>query len=368
VWRNSASSDRAVNHIVILVAVAVLLFLLYRLRAILPLFIVGMLLAYLLDPIVDELESRGWSRSMASLISFSFFLLLFAAVVIAIAPLVISQVQSLIEECMPPHGRYYMFAIKLLKRIEENGSSNPFIAYALQALGSLSKQIGEFMLERIKWAVTSIGSLLSVLLLPFITYYWLQVIDPLRQRVLALIPVEHRAEVVTLLHETSKLIGRYFRGFMLMCICVGFVDGILLWIISFIFGNDHAAAIGFFAGITYSIPYFGTIGSTILALFVGYLTSEHYRIWAALCSAGVIVIVNQVFDWLIVPKVIGQRVGLPPLVAIFSVMAGSVMFGIVGMIIAVPLAGCIKLALMQFAPKLFEPVGESDKGHAEVGN
>lgn len=364
--RNSASSDRTVNYILILAAVVVLLFLLHRIRAILPLFAVGMLLAYLLDPIVDELESRGWSRSAASIISFGFFLLLFAAVVIAIAPLIISQVQSFIEECIPPHGRYYALASKLLEKIGEDSSSNPFYAYALQALNSFSKQLGEFILERIKWAVTSIGSLLSIMLLPIITYYSLQVIDPLRQRVLALIPVEYRAEVVTLLHETGKLIGRYFRGYMLLCICVGLTDGIILWLMSFIFGNDYAAAVGFFAGITYSIPYLGAIGSALLALFVGYLTSEHYQLWAALCSAGAVTVVNQIFDWLIMPRVIGQRVGLPPLVAIFAVMAGSVMFGIVGMIIAVPLAGCIKLALMQFVPKLFEPIeAQRDAKHVK---
>jgi predicted PurR-regulated permease PerM len=62
------------------------------------------------------------------------------------------------------------------------------------------------------------------------------------------------------------------------------------------------------------------------------------------------------------PKVVGQKVGLPPIVAIFAVMAGSVAFGVLGMIIAVPLAGCIKLALMQFMPKLFEqPEDESGK-------
>ncbi|MCS7253196.1 MAG: AI-2E family transporter [Armatimonadota bacterium] len=363
--RNSASSSYMINQILILIALVIFLFLLYRIRVILPLFAAGMLLAYILDPIADELESRGWSRSAASLISFVFFLLLFVAAVIAIVPLVISQVQSFIEECIPPHGRYYRFAVELLKRIEEsNPSQNPFLAYALQALSSFSKQLGEFILGRIRWAVTSLGSLLSILLLPIITYYSLQIIDPLRQRVLALIPVRYRAEVVTLLHETGKLIGRYFRGYMLLCVCVGIIDGVILWLMSFIFHNDYAAAIGFTAGITYSIPYIGAVGSAILAFIVGYLTSEHYQLLAALFSAGVITVVNQIFDWLIMPKVIGQRVGLHPLIAIFAVMAGSVMFGIVGMIIAVPLAGCIKLALMQFAPKLFEPIGS---GGAERG-
>lgn len=364
VYRRDAPIEFHTNQLLILISIAICLFFLYRIRAILPLFISSMLLAYILDPIADELERRGWKRNTASLISFIFFLLIFAAAVLAIAPLVISQVQSFIEECIPPNGRYYILAIKLLKQLEESDNlQNPLLPYAIQALESFSKQLGDFILGRIKWLLTSIGSVLSILLLPIITYYSLQIIDPLRQRVYALIPPQYRAEVTTLLRETGKLVGRYFRGYILLCVCVGAVDGIALWLVSFIFGNDYSAAIGFIAGLTYSIPYIGTIGSTALAFLVGYLTSDSNQLLTGLISGGIIVVVNQIFDWLVMPKVIGQRVGLPPLVAIFAVMAGSVMFGIVGMIIAVPLAGCIKLALMQFFPGLFEPIGEGAKGN-----
>lgn len=361
--RETTPKQSQLQTLLLLMLIGGGLFFIYRIRAILPLFVAGFLLAYLLDPIVDQLESRGWSRNVAALIAFSFFLLLFAIIVLTIAPLIISQAQALIEECMPPNGRYYIIAVNFIKRLEENNASqNPLLAYASQVLNSFSKQVGDFILERIKWAVTSIGSIISLLLLPIVTYYSLQVIDPLRQRIFSLLPPQHRAELTALLRETGKLIGRYFRGYMLLCACVGIVNSFLLWLLSLYFGNKYAIAIGFFSGITYSIPYFGTITSTLLAFAIGYLTSNHHNMLTAILSSGVIIVVNQVFDWLVMPKVVGQKVGLPPIVAIFAVMAGSVAFGVLGMIIAVPLAGCIKLALMQFMPKLFEqPEDESGK-------
>lgn len=361
--RETTPKQSPLQTLLPLILIGVGLLFIYRIRAILPLFAAGFLLAYLLDPIVDQLESRGWSRNVAALITFSFFLTLFAIVILTIAPLIISQAQTLIEECMPPNGRYYIIAVKFIKQLEKNNASqNPFLAYAAQVLNSFSKQVGDFVLGRIKWAVTSIGSIISLLLLPIVTYYSLQVIDPLRQRFFSLLPPQYRAELTALLQETGKLIGRYFRGYMLLCVCVGVVNATLLWLLSFFFGNSYAIAIGFFSGITYSIPYFGTIASTLFAFAVGYLTSHHHNILAAILSSSVIIVVNQVFDWLVMPKVVGQKVGLPPIVAIFAVMAGSVAFGIIGMIVAVPLAGCIKLALMQFVPKLFEqPEDESNK-------
>ena len=108
---------------------------LWRIRSILPLFLLGFFLAYLLDPLVDRLQERGLSRGMATAVVFALFALLaFSALVLVLPPLV-GQATELVQGCLPPKGRYYLLAQEGLNAIERRllkGDLPPFVEQSLQ--------------------------------------------------------------------------------------------------------------------------------------------------------------------------------------------------------------------------------------------
>ncbi len=171
-------------------------------------------------------------------------------------------------------------------------------------------------------------------------------------------PAEYREPLSELTREVGQLVGRYVRGYIVLCFAVGAAETFFLLICRWLFGIDYVLAVGIFGGATYAIPYFGALLTTLIGGLVAYTTAQHQQILCAVIVAIGLTVINQAFDWLIMPRVVGRQVGLHPLTVLFAVMAGGTMFGIWGMLLAVPIAGAVKLALQILFPRHFAPMTE----------
>lgn len=356
--------------------IAAALWLLYRIKDALPIFVLGLLIAYAWDPWLDRLQARGWSRDRAVrfvFICFFGFVLIVAFIVI---PLVVDQVQEFGERY---HTKYKKQIASLSQNWQERVAK--FIPQKLQPLifekeaGSKAgkRKIRSVILTRLEelrdtvlpkvlgmaagFVQGSIGSLLLLVVLPLIVYYFMHEIDPLRQRVVFLIPEPYREKVIAMSGDVNRTIARYVRGQFIVCLCFSVAAVVILGVWSLVFGMRYFLLLGLIAGVLYIIPYVGMMVNFALVASIGYLTTNH-SLACALCAGGSLIVLNIVFDNLVVPRVVGKELGVHPLTVIFALLAGGQFGGLLGMVVSIPVAGAIKAVLLHLFPQLAAPISE----------
>ncbi|MCS7266077.1 MAG: AI-2E family transporter [Armatimonadetes bacterium] len=335
------------------------IFFLWQIRSILPLFFVGFFIAYLLDPLVDRLEERGFSRTGGTVVVFSVFFLVAVGLGLMLLPPLIEQLAALISSFLPPKGHYYLLVLQAIDFVEAKVLREEVPPFLEQALQRVSEQLGNFLLARLQGAISTLTGLFSLIILPFIIFFALQIVDPLRQRLSWWIPAEYREALADLVSEIGQLVGRYVRGYFVLCFAVGLVETVFLSVCRWFFGINYVLAIGILGGATYAIPYFGALLTTIAGGLAAYTTAQQHPILCTIVVMVGLTVINQSFDWLVMPRVVGKQVGLHPLTVLFAVMAGGTMMGVLGMLMAVPIAGAVKLMLETLFPRHFVPVTEA---------
>jgi predicted PurR-regulated permease PerM len=150
--------------------------------------------------------------------------------------------------------------------------------------------------------------------------------------------------------KITYMLGQYLRGMALTCLGMAACDTVLLQIVGWSLGTQFSLLLGALAGVAYLIPYLGMLVATVTAGLLAYLTAQHHPWLAAGLSVGIILAVNQVFDSLLMPRIVGRKVGLHPLVVILALLSGGALLGIWGMIVATPLAATVKIILAQWVP------------------
>ncbi len=344
-------------------------------RALLPPFVVPLLLAYLLDPLLDAMERRGYTRVRAILVVYGVTLLLFLLAGIIVVPVLIRQIGGIIEPLargdavdLAALGQWVEFPDKLLKGIEKTlldwGVREQWVASLAENLNAYRVEewlqaAGLWVVEQLKslvgWLRDQVSGLLWLVLLPITLFYCLRDFDPLRRRLYHLVPAERQADVAALAGKINQAVGSYLRGYALLSVAVSVLQTTLLLILAALFDFRYALILGLLAGATYVIPYVGSMVSTVLAAAVVFFTGGHSIVEAlivwAVCQG-----LNSVFDNVITPRVIGQNVGLHPLVVMFALLAGGSQFGLLGVILATPVTACAKIVLQHFWPRLSEPL------------
>ncbi len=146
-----------------LFALIVLIFL-WQVRSILPLFLLGFFIAYLLDPLVDRLEEHGFSRTGGTIVVFAVFFVAALGLLLIVVPPLVEQVVALVSAFLPPKGRYYLLALEAIEFVEKRvlrGDIPPFFEQAIQRV---SEQLGTFLLSRLQGALSTLTGLFSLII------------------------------------------------------------------------------------------------------------------------------------------------------------------------------------------------------------
>ncbi|HIE08365.1 MAG TPA: AI-2E family transporter, partial [Armatimonadetes bacterium] len=239
-----------------LILAAVLAFVLWALvkaRSVVAPFLVGLLLAYLLDPLVDKMEGRGFPRWAAIWMVFGGFLLLFALLALFIVPPLVVEVRGLAASLKGQMDKLPT----LLKELGEWLSRLKIPGYLRRAIEDAASKAAQFVPAILtKLAVALMGGL-SVLgwavLVPVVTYYFLKEIDPLREAIWRACPEDYRPELKRAVGRVSALVGRYLRGLAIMCA----LNFALTWGVLSILRLKYALLVAIVTGLTYAIPYIG---------------------------------------------------------------------------------------------------------------
>ena len=325
---------------------------LYKVRGVLPPFVIAFAIAWLLDPLLDRLQRRGFPRAAAIAGVYALFLGVFVLGLVFLVPAIIDQATQLAgdfpsyaqrardfgDSFMQSHHAV-LVKFKLPTTLQE-----VFARYGGQVSGSATSAVTTVT----TWIASNVSKALWLILIPLISFYFLSDIDRIRRRSLLFVPEAWRERTTEVLSKVGSVFTNYVRGLLIVCLLYGIAAMVLLTI----FRVDYAIILGLLAGILYAVPYIGALGTVLIVLLVSLATHQPRGDYAIWLPPLVMVAQNQVFDMGITPKVIGKSVGLHPVISLFALMAGGQLFGLAGMVLSVPIAASIQEIIFEFKPEL----------------
>lgn len=317
---------------------------LWLLKSILLPFVLGMAIAYFLDPLADRVTRLGLPRGLAAALIIVSFFAVAIVLLLLLLPTVVAQVTAL-AQAIP---QYFASTVELVRpyiqRILRQMNTTPTdlsqpLAFAQSAAG-FAGGILNATLER---GVALLNSLALLALTPLVAFYLLRDWDKMVDVVDSWLPLDQADAIREQLREIDAVLAGFARGTATVCLFLGAFYAIALSVVGLNFG----LTIGLTAGIVSFIPYFGAFFGFVAS--VGVALFQFWPDWLLIALVGGIFFAGQLLnDYLLVPRLVGDRVGLHPLWVMFGLFAGGVLFGFVGLLIAVPLCA-IAGVLTRFA-------------------
>ena len=341
----------------------------YLFRGILLPFVVGMAVAYFLDPAADRLERWGLSRWLAATAVLALFFLAGAALVVVLAPLIRVQLVELVEaipalvawlrdKVLPlVEGLYARIPAAQLEDLR--AAAGGFAGDVIARLGGVAGSL---------WSggVALVNLLSLVIVTPIVAFYLVRDWDRLVARIDGWLPKAHAAVIREQVRRIDATLAGFVRGTAMVCLILAFFYAAALTLI----GLKSGLVVGIGAGLISFVPFVGAftgfIVATGLALF-------QFSDWVPVALvAGTFVVGQGLEGNLLTPKLVGDRIGLHPVWVIFALFAGGALFGFTGVLLAIPVAASIgvlgRFALGRYLESpLYLGRGKTDPGGTDPG-
>jgi len=332
-------TEKGMARLIFFIFTAVLaVYVFYLLRGLMVSFILAILLTYLLNPLVNAIERRGTPRSYAILLAYLALSFLVAGIFLYIVPRVIKQLYSL-EETIP---LYIAQTQQVIQSVQNRYSGLNIPDGVRQVIDQRVVMLEEYVLQWVRNAVTVliglVGYVFKLLLAPVLAFYLLKDLNLITKKALDWLPINLRCEINELFKQINQVLASFIRGYFLVAAIVSALTAISMALL----GVDFALMLGLIAGVTELIPYFGPAIGAVPAIGVALLESK----WLALKVAVAFFIIHQLEGNIISPKIMGDKVGLHPLLVIFSLLAGGELYGLLGMLLAIPCAAVLRVLLL----------------------
>ncbi|MGH2459569.1 MAG: AI-2E family transporter [Chloroflexota bacterium] len=333
--------QKALIVLLTLLAAAALVWLIVQvitpiLRTIL-LFVFSAVLAFVLSPPVNALAARIGSRLLAIAIVYLVVGVVVVGGLVLLAGPFVGQVTVLVND-LPRYGDELNRQLPAIEQaLRRYGLDTTISDLRVNAANVVQAQ-GANVLKSLVQTVTDIGGgVVDMVLALVISLYLLHDGPTIRARILAVIPDEHRAKALFLEANTARVLGGYLRGQLVMAVTIGILAGGGCWAL----GLPYAVVLGVLAGLFELVPMFGPVlgaaPAVAVALFMPFPTVISVIVY--------FVIVQQVESNVLGPRITGHAVGLHPLGALFALLAGFQLAGLLGALVAVPVAGIIWVLL-----------------------
>jgi predicted PurR-regulated permease PerM len=335
------------------------LFLLYQVRGTLPIFLLALLLAYAMEPMLQRFERRGRSRATAVSYVFLCFLLLLT-VAISLLASAWQQAQSLAVNIPAYERQAVQLTENVQQRIDDARLPKDVKKSAQEAFTDFRQRAPQLVAERLQnflaFLLGSVGSIaLLFVVLPLITFWLMLEMNRLRARLLMLVPPIYRRDVTEIGQSINLLLGRYVRGQIIVCSLFGVLCTISFSILGRVYGMGYPMILGLMAACIYIVPYLGMTTVAVSAGLTAYFTASSPVACTAF-AVGSVIFFNLIVDYGITPRIVGQGVGLHPLMVIFALLSGFQLGGIPGMVLAVPFFASLRVILIYLFPQLAAPI------------
>jgi predicted PurR-regulated permease PerM len=317
--------------------------LLYLLAPVLTPFLFAALLAYLGDPLIDRLEARKIPRSWAVALVFGVILLSLLLLLLFLIPMLTHQFKGLIQR-LPTHIDWFQTHVLPWLRdhlgVEPESLSLRNLQTKLIAFAQDMGDMAGSLLESFRASSTALFAwLANLILVPVVTFYLLRDWDLLVARVRDLLPRRIEPVVSKLAQESDEVIGAFLRGQVIVMAALGVLYSTGLAVI----GLEFSLLIGMLAGLVSFVPYLGLITGILVASIAAIL---QFHSLVSLIPVFIVFSIGQLIsDFLLTPKLVGDRIGLHPVAVLFAVLAGGHLFGFFGILLALPVAAVIAVLL-----------------------
>ncbi len=310
----------------------------YVLRSVLLPFVAGIIIGYVLDPIADKFQKMGMSRTWATVVVMLLLILIFLPLLF----LLLGVIQGQITDFLSVLPNYIS---ALMKKIEP-------IFYELQSkfpdvdAEKVKGYIRANMANALKVTAKVVGSVISggfafvnvislLLITPVVAFYMLRDWDTFIGKVNGLLPRRSKASIEQQAREINQIMANFIRGQLSVCVLLGCFYAIGLYIV----GLDLGIMIGFLAGVISFIPYVGSISGFVVSMCIAFAQFDDIT---HILSVVAVFAVGQFLEGnFLTPKLVGDSVGLHPVWVMFALLAGGVLLGFLGLLIAVPMAAII---------------------------
>lgn len=360
----SISQETSRRWQLLAITVVIALFI-WLLAPVLMPFAIAAMLAYLGDPLANRLERLGLGRTLAVSIVFVVLILVIVATLLLLVPLIARQIESLVEN----FPRYVEWArnvampwLQTKLHLDPNAfDTDRLMAQIKEHIGSIGSVLGT--LSRSGFGV--VMWLTNLVLIPVVWFYLLRDWDRLVGWIDRILPRSIEPTVAHLAREADAVLGAFVRGQLLVMLALAIYYGVALTLI----GISVGPLIGMVAGLLSFVPYLGFITGFAAAIIASLVTHGD---WTHLLMVIGVFVVGQLLEgYVLVPRLVGEKIGLHPVAVIFAVLAGGYLFGFLGVLLALPAASVILVLLRYLAQRykqsdLYTEEGEPDAVIAEV--
>ncbi|MBS0582661.1 MAG: AI-2E family transporter [Proteobacteria bacterium] len=345
---------------------------LYFLAPVLTPFAIAAMFAYLFDPLADLLERCRLSRSVAVGIVFLALCLVVTLILLLLVPYLSRQVAAFIEALPQWFAWLQNVAVPWLHERFELDFELPDMQQVVTVLRAHWKEAGGLAaaivagISKSGFAVIAWATRLVVI--PVAFFYLLRDWDVMIAKIHDLLPRSIEPTVVRLAREADETLSGFVRGQLSVMIVLGLIYAVGLWAV----GLSTGPLIGLIAGVISFVPYLGSITGIlmgVIAAIVQYGDVTHVAL------VGIVFAIGQLLEsYVLVPRLVGEKIGLHPVAVIFAVLAGGELSGFLGVLLALPVASVL-MVLLRYANERYRasqlyvhegpaPAPEGDSGAA----
>ena len=304
----------------------------------------GAVIYYLVKPIYDYLLNKKVPKGIAILLVMVGVIVIFIMIITSLVPIIQKQLLDLVSQ-LPYYNKIISEQVEkfmqtgFFETIQEqfNKINTDFIQSITERLNGILN----FTFSGIGSVVGIIGDIvITIMTMPVILYYLLKDGNKVIPFVTRMFPTRSQHKISVMLNEMNQQVSSYIRGQITVAICVGFT-----YIIGYtLIGLPYGVTIGMIAGLLTIIPYLGSIIGLTPALIIGFVTNPTLALHVFL----VFVIEQLIESRVLQPLILGSSLKMHPVTILIILLAAGKMFGLVGLLIAVPVYAVVKVFITHF--------------------
>ncbi|KNY28235.1 protein of unknown function UPF0118 [Pseudobacteroides cellulosolvens ATCC 35603 = DSM 2933] len=304
-------------------------------------FFIAIIIAYTLKPLVLKMETKNIPRSLSIILIYIVLTSAIIATTIFIIPELIANTKEIMDKLPEFTGKYQKLFNSYISNIQSSKWSPEIKNAILNEIQNGSGKLQDFIMRTLSKGLNTTMKAVTIFfdltLSLIIAYYFIKDSKSFRDGFLSLVPRKWRNGLINTGREINQILSNFIQGQLLTALIVGVLEALGLLLIN----SKYPFILGLIGGIANIIPYFGPFLGCLPAVALALIESPIKALWTIIIFS----LVQQIDNAFISPKIIEGKLGLHPLTTIVAVLIGGEFFGIIGMLVSVPIFAIIKVIL-----------------------
>ncbi len=333
---NKQVIDLSILTIIKFFLVVIVLFLLWFIKDVLAVLFVSLILSAAVDPWVDTMERWKFPRWLSILLIYVLFVTVAVAIVVLLIPPIVEQSNQLVNN----FPNYFEKLTSLLRETKTFFEDHGVLEKLNQGIAGMQNSLPEYFQGVFSTVYGIFGGIVSFFLILVITFYMTVEESAMKRTLTYVLPDKYQPFTLQLINKVQRKIGDWLKGQMILSLILG----VLSYIGLLVLGVNYALILALVAAFGEFVPYIGPIISAIPAVFIAFTQSPV----KALFVLALYIVIQQIENHLLVPKIMQRAVGLNPIISIVALLVGAKIGGMIGIILAIPVATAISVILKEF--------------------